>query len=136
MTVVEPRLLTLAAVLGSGRRRSATWAAPQPDVLSRTVVELDVDLAPPVQRVLAEAIAASDACSSFAQPVLGEALAGFAARRLGLAAGPDRGDRGPISVSPPWSCCAVRGAGVRPVDHRHHRRGAAKAVARMGIALG
>jgi cystathionine beta-lyase len=70
------------------RRRSAKWRAYPADVLPMFVAEMDVALAPPVQRVLADAVAASDTGYASALPELAEALAGFARRRYGWAIDP------------------------------------------------
>lgn len=85
---MEPAFLTLADTVGPARRRSAKWAAEEPDVLPLTVAELDVALAPPVAEVLAAAVAASDTGYSWAVPELGRAWAGFAGRRWGWAVDP------------------------------------------------
>jgi cysteine-S-conjugate beta-lyase len=65
------------------RRRSAKWRTYPADVLPLTVAEMDFALAPPIRTALREAVDASDAGYSAAVPGLGEAYAGFAARRWG-----------------------------------------------------
>jgi cystathionine beta-lyase len=72
------------------RRRSAKWQAHPADVLPMFVAEMDVALAPPVQRVLAEAVATSDTGYAFALPGVGEAVAGFARRRWDWAVDPEQ----------------------------------------------
>ncbi|SDY47084.1 cystathione beta-lyase [Modestobacter sp. DSM 44400] len=72
------------------RRRSAKWRTHPADVLPMFVAEMDVALAPPVQRVLADAVAGSDTGYAMAVPALGEALAGFAERRWGWTIDPGR----------------------------------------------
>lgn len=72
------------------RRRSAKWRTYPDDVLPMFVAEMDVALAPPVQQVLAEAVAASDTGYALALPELAEALAGFAQRRWGWTIDPGR----------------------------------------------
>jgi len=63
------------------RRRSAKWHTYPPDVLPLPVAEMDFPLAPAVQYALREAVERSDTGYAMAVPALGEALAGFAARR-------------------------------------------------------
>jgi cystathionine beta-lyase len=63
------------------QRRSAKWQTYAHDVLPLTVAEMDVNLAPPVAEVLAEAVRRSDTGYGQAAPDLGRAVAGFAARR-------------------------------------------------------
>ncbi len=63
------------------QRRSAKWQTYAKDVLPLTVAEMDVNLAPPVAEVLAEAIRRSDTGYGKAAPDLGQAVARFAARR-------------------------------------------------------
>ena len=63
------------------RRRSAKWQVFPDDVLPLPVAEHDFDLAPPVADALRAAVDRSDTGYAVAAPVLGEALAGFAARR-------------------------------------------------------
>ncbi len=63
------------------QRRSAKWQTYAQDVLPLTVAEMDVNLAPPVAEVLAEAIRRSDTGYGQAAPDLGRAVARFAARR-------------------------------------------------------
>ncbi|MCW2536174.1 MAG: transferase [Modestobacter sp.] len=70
------------------RRRSAKWRTHPADVLPMFVAEMDVALAPPVQRVLADAVAASDTGYAVALPELGQALAGFTERRWGWTVDP------------------------------------------------
>jgi cystathionine beta-lyase len=71
------------------RRRSAKWRTHPADVLPMFVAEMDVALAPPVQRVLADAVAASDTGYAVALPELGQALAGFTERRWGWTVDPE-----------------------------------------------
>jgi cystathionine beta-lyase len=75
--------LPVAPLAELRKRRSAKWRAHPDDVIPLTVAELDFALAPPVLDVLREAVEASDTGYSFAEPELGEAFAGFAARRWG-----------------------------------------------------
>jgi cystathionine beta-lyase len=63
------------------QRRSAKWQTYAQDVLPLTVAEMDVNLAPPVAEVLAEAVRRSDTGYGQAAPDLGRAVASFAARR-------------------------------------------------------
>jgi cysteine-S-conjugate beta-lyase len=65
------------------QRRSAKWQTYAKDVLPLTVAEMDVNLAPPVAEVLAEAVRRSDTGYGRATPDLGRAVARFAARRWG-----------------------------------------------------
>ncbi len=63
------------------QRRSAKWTTYPADVLPLTVAEMDVDLAPPVAEVLADAVRRSDTGYGQAEPELGRAVAKFAASR-------------------------------------------------------
>jgi cystathionine beta-lyase len=63
------------------KRRSAKWRTYPADVLPLAVAEMDCSLAPAVTAALREALDAADTGYSAAQPDLGEAVAGFAARR-------------------------------------------------------
>lgn len=63
------------------RRRSAKWRTYPADVLPMGVAEMDCSLAPPITAALRAAVDAADTGYSSAQPDLGEAVAGFAARR-------------------------------------------------------
>jgi cystathionine beta-lyase len=65
------------------RRRSAKWRSLPPDVLPLPVAEMDFSLAPAVHDVLRTAVERSDTGYAWSVPDLGEALAGFAARRWG-----------------------------------------------------
>ncbi|MFI7543403.1 MalY/PatB family protein [Actinoplanes sp. NPDC049599] len=65
------------------RRRSAKWRTYPADVLPMGVAEMDCSLAPPITAALRAAVDAADTGYSAAQPDLGEAFAGFAARRWG-----------------------------------------------------
>jgi cystathionine beta-lyase len=65
------------------RRRSAKWRTYPADVLPMGVAEMDCSLAPAVTAALRAAIDAADTGYSAAQPDLGAAVAGFAARRWG-----------------------------------------------------
>jgi cysteine-S-conjugate beta-lyase len=62
-------------------RRSAKWQTFSADVLPLTVAEMDFALAEPVQAALRDAVERSDTGYAMPAPELGEALAGFAARR-------------------------------------------------------
>jgi cysteine-S-conjugate beta-lyase len=73
---------------GARRRRSAKWRTHPADVLPMFVAEMDVALAPPVQQVLTDAVAASDTGYAMALPDLAEALAGFTRRRWGWTVDP------------------------------------------------
>jgi cystathionine beta-lyase len=64
-------------------RRSAKWRTYPDDVVPMGVAELDCSLAPPITAALRAAVDAADTGYSAAQPELGEAVAGFAARRWG-----------------------------------------------------
>jgi cystathionine beta-lyase len=63
------------------KRRSAKWRTYPEDVLPMGVAEMDCSLAPAVTAALRAAVDASDTGYSAAEPELGEAVAGFAARR-------------------------------------------------------
>ncbi|HEY2281568.1 MAG TPA: aminotransferase class I/II-fold pyridoxal phosphate-dependent enzyme [Streptosporangiaceae bacterium] len=76
-----PRSLPIDPLDVLRQRRSSKWQTYAPDVLPLTVAEMDVNLAPPVAEVLAEAIRRSDTGYGRAAPDLGRALARFAARR-------------------------------------------------------
>ena len=65
------------------QRRSAKWRSFEDDVLPLPVAEHDFDLAPPVAEALRAAVERSDTGYAMAVPAVGEALAGFAARRWG-----------------------------------------------------
>lgn len=65
------------------RRTSAKWTSYDPDVLPLPVAEMDFALAPPVADALRAMVEASDTGYAYAQPVLGDAVAGFAGRRWG-----------------------------------------------------
>jgi cystathionine beta-lyase len=65
------------------KRRSAKWRTYPDDVLPMGVAEMDCSLAPAVTAALRAAVDASDTGYSAAEPELGEAVAGFAARRWG-----------------------------------------------------
>ncbi|GAA3944374.1 MalY/PatB family protein [Actinoplanes auranticolor] len=65
------------------KRRSAKWRTYPDDVLPMGVAELDCSLAPAVTAALRAAVEAADTGYSAAQPELGAAVAGFAARRWG-----------------------------------------------------
>jgi cystathionine beta-lyase len=65
------------------KRRSAKWRTYPDDVLPMGVAELDCSLAPAVTAALRAAVDAADTGYSAAQPELGAAVAGFAARRWG-----------------------------------------------------
>ncbi|AGZ40519.1 MalY/PatB family protein [Actinoplanes friuliensis] len=62
------------------RRRSVKWRTYPADVLPLFVAEMDYALAPPIAAALRAAVDASDTGYSAAQPDLGIALSGFAAR--------------------------------------------------------
>jgi len=63
------------------RRQSAKWQAYPPDVLPLTVAEMDYPLAAPIASALHAAVDRSDTGYAYDVPRLGEAIAGFAARR-------------------------------------------------------
>ncbi|MBO0869782.1 MAG: aminotransferase class I/II-fold pyridoxal phosphate-dependent enzyme, partial [Micromonosporaceae bacterium] len=70
-------------------RHSVKWRMYEPDVLPLWVAEMDVALAPPIRAALADAVARGD--TGYAHlGRLGEAFAGFAARRYGWAPDPGR----------------------------------------------
>jgi cystathionine beta-lyase len=71
-------------------RRSAKWRSFDADVLPLPVAEHDFPLAPPVAEALRTAVERSDTGYAMAVPAVGEALAGFAARRWGWAVDPLR----------------------------------------------
>jgi cysteine-S-conjugate beta-lyase len=62
-------------------RHSVKWRQYPPEVLPLWVAEMDTPLAPPIQDALSEAVAAGDTGYAHVDG-LGEAFAGFAARRL------------------------------------------------------
>lgn len=62
-------------------RRSAKWRTYDPDVLPLTVAEMDFAIAEPIRDALRDAVERSDTGYGAPEPVLGEALAGFAERR-------------------------------------------------------
>jgi cysteine-S-conjugate beta-lyase len=71
------------------RRCSIKWRRYPPDVLPAWVAELDVPLAPPVERALAEAVARAD--TGYASPDdLAAAFAAFAGSRWGWSVDPAR----------------------------------------------
>ncbi len=75
------------------RRRSAKWTVYERDVLPAWVAEMDLPLAEPIRALLAEAIAIGDTGYANAEAAgLGEAFAGFAARRLGWSVDPAPSD--------------------------------------------
>jgi cystathionine beta-lyase len=80
--------LTVAPLAELRRRRSAKWRMFPDDVLPLFVAEMDYDLAPPVAAVLHDAVRRGDTGYPVAAPGLGEAYAGFAARRWGWAVDP------------------------------------------------
>ncbi|GGK87591.1 MalY/PatB family protein [Mangrovihabitans endophyticus] len=65
------------------RRRSAKWRRYPDDVLPLFVAEMDVPLAPAIADVLRAAVESSDTGYAIPGADLGEAVAGFAARRWG-----------------------------------------------------
>jgi cystathionine beta-lyase len=65
------------------KRHSVKWRTYPDDVVPMAVAEMDCSLAPPITAALRAAVDASDTGYSAAQPDLGEAVAGFAARRWG-----------------------------------------------------
>jgi cysteine-S-conjugate beta-lyase len=71
------------------RRRSAKWRTYPADVLPAFVAEMDFDLAPPITRAVADALAIGD-CGYAHKGELGEAYAEFVAGRLGWAPDPRR----------------------------------------------
>ncbi len=65
-------------------RRSEKWDGCPPDMIASTVAEMDYHVAPPIARVLRDAISRSDLGYAYqATGRLREAFVGFAARRLG-----------------------------------------------------
>ena len=76
-------LLPVAPLDELRQRRSEKWLRFPPDVLPLFVAEMDFALAPPVTAVLHDAIDRGDTGYPVSHPVLGEALAGFAADRWG-----------------------------------------------------
>ncbi len=74
-------LLDVESVEQSRLRRSVKWRLFPDDVLPLTVAEMDFALAPAVTAVLREAVERSDSGYAMPDPELGEAIAGFAARR-------------------------------------------------------
>jgi cysteine-S-conjugate beta-lyase len=81
---VSSRALTDLSLERLLRRRHAKWSRYGRDVLPAWVAEMDFPLAEPVKSALLEAIELDD--TGYANPSasgLGEAFAGFAARRLG-----------------------------------------------------
>ena len=70
-------------------RRSAKWATYPADVLPAWVAEMDFALAGPVREVLQAALDLDD-CGYPHPDGLGEAFAGFAARRFGWTVDPGR----------------------------------------------
>jgi cystathionine beta-lyase len=97
------------------RRRSAKWRTHPADVLPMFVAEMDVALAPPVQQVLADAVAASDTGYAMAVPELGEALAGFTQRRWDWTVDPGRVSPVPDVGVGMVEVLRLLGAGGRPV---------------------
>jgi cysteine-S-conjugate beta-lyase len=65
------------------RRRSAKWQTYPADVLPLTISETDFAIAEPIAEVLRDAVSRSDTGYAMPVPVLGEAIAGFAAARWG-----------------------------------------------------
>ncbi|HKO38128.1 MAG TPA: aminotransferase class I/II-fold pyridoxal phosphate-dependent enzyme [Solirubrobacterales bacterium] len=94
------------------RRRSAKWSRYPPDVLPAWIAEMDFPLAPPVTRVLQDAIDAGD-CGYADPSKLGVAFAEFAATRHGWELDPAR-----VSPSPDvlGAIAAVLGAIAEPGD--------------------
>lgn len=72
------------------QRQSAKWQLHPPDVLPLPVAEMDFELAETVRAALREAVERSDTGYAMPVPRLGEALAGFAARRWGWQLDPGR----------------------------------------------
>lgn len=70
-------------------RRSEKWSTYPPDVLPAFVAEMDFPLAAPIKRALTRAIELDD-CGYAIGAGLGDALAEFAASRLGWMVVPDR----------------------------------------------
>lgn len=88
---LDPRLTELP-LERLRRRRSAKWSRYGPDVLPAWVAEMDFPLAPAVKRALLEAVELDD-CGYANPEQLGDAFAGFAARR-------HRWEVHPAAVSP------------------------------------
>jgi cystathionine beta-lyase len=77
----SPAELAVPALEQLQLRQSAKWRSYPPDVLPLTVAEMDFGLAPPIAAALRDAVERSDAGYAYPAPRLGEAIAGFAARR-------------------------------------------------------
>lgn len=80
MTATQPEL-PVDPIEVLRRRRSAKWRTYSDDVLPLTVAEMDFGLAPAIAAALHDAVDRSDTGYSMAIPDLGDAVAGFAARR-------------------------------------------------------
>lgn len=75
--------LTVPPLPELARRRSEKWDVHPPDVLASTIAEMDFPLAPPVMRVLQDAISRHDLGYAYvATERLRTAFVGFARRRL------------------------------------------------------
>ena len=70
------------------RRRTYKWRAYPADVLPAFVAEMDFDIAEPIKDAVREALDNGD-CGYPDKGDLGEALAGFAAARLGWQPDPE-----------------------------------------------
>ena len=82
-------LLPIAPIETLRQRRSAKWRFHPPDVLPLPVAEMDVDLAPPIQAALREAVERSDTGYPAPVPALADALARFAGERWGWEIDPE-----------------------------------------------
>lgn len=83
--------LTVPGVFELHARRSEKWAAQDGDVLSLTVAEMDFPVAAPICEAVQDLVGRSDL--GYATPAtrgLSQALAGFAARRLGWSVDPEQ----------------------------------------------
>jgi cysteine-S-conjugate beta-lyase len=104
--------LTDLSLVDLRRRRSAKWTHYPPDVLPAWVAEMDFPLAPPVTRVLQDAIDAGD-CGYANPSELGPAFAEFAAAHHGWEVDPAQVSPSPDVVG---AITAVLGAIAGPGD--------------------
>lgn len=72
------------------QRQSVKWQSYDDGVLPLFVAEMDYPVAEPIRRAIADRVAASDLGYAFAPGRVGEAFAGFAARRWGWEVRPER----------------------------------------------
>jgi cysteine-S-conjugate beta-lyase len=83
--------LTVPPLRELARRRSEKWDVHPPDVLASTIAEMDFPLAPPIVRVLKDAISRHDVGYAYAATErLRNAFVGFARRRLSWDVDPDQ----------------------------------------------